>query len=142
MTGGVDKRGNPKDKTSSWVYSQADEPPEPPLIVPTFIDMPPAAVDAADALNAHSLSSDEEARRAVRRRARLRAKYPDLPDEEIDLRSRRRESRRDGVKSSSGSGDYERDRGMRSHGSRQGGAPAPPGSGAKKSSWLRKLANF
>jgi hypothetical protein len=30
---------------------------------------------------------------------------------------------------------------MRSHGSRQG-APAPPSSGAKKSSWLRKLANF
>jgi hypothetical protein len=45
------------------------------------------------------------------------------------------------VKSSSGSGDYERDRGMRSqHGSRHGGAPAS--SGAKKSSWFKKLAGF
>ncbi|KAJ5740766.1 hypothetical protein N7493_000638 [Penicillium malachiteum] len=137
MTGGLP--GRPKDKTSSWVYSQADEPPEPPPLVPTFIDMPPAAAAAAEGLNAHSLSSDEEARRAVRRRARRRAKYGDIPDEEIDdMRSRRRESRRD-PKSSSGSGDYERDRGMRSRGSRQ---DAPPSSGTKKSSWLRKLANF
>ncbi|KAJ5714120.1 uncharacterized protein N7483_011301 [Penicillium malachiteum] len=138
MTGGL--LGRPKDKTSSWVYSQADEPPEPPQLVPTFIDMPPAAAAAAaEGLNAHSLSSDEEARRAVRRRARRRAKYGDIPDEEIDdTRSRRRESRRD-PKSSSGSGDYERDRGMRSRGSRQ---DAPPSSGTKKSSWLRKLANF
>jgi hypothetical protein len=45
------------------------------------------------------------------------------------------------VKSSSGSGDYERDRGMRSQpGSRQG---APPSSAAKgKSSWFRKLTTF
>jgi hypothetical protein len=44
------------------------------------------------------------------------------------------------VKSSSGSGDYERDRdrGMRSQGSRQG---APPTS-AKKPSWFRKLTNL
>jgi hypothetical protein len=45
------------------------------------------------------------------------------------------------VKSSSGSGDYERDRGMRSQpGSRQG---APASSAAKgKSSWFRKLTTF
>jgi hypothetical protein len=44
------------------------------------------------------------------------------------------------VKSSSGSGDYERDRGMRSHpGSRHG---APPSSGVKKPSWFRKLTNL
>lgn len=146
MSGGINHSntgGNKKDKISSWVYSQADEPPEPPPIMPTVIDMPPAAAAAAaDAANAHSLSSDEEARRAVRRRARRRAKYPDMPDEEIDdLRSRRRDGRRDGVKSSSGSGDYERDRGMRSHGSRHG-VPAPPSSGAKKSSWFRKLTNL
>jgi hypothetical protein len=146
MTGGLNhgNTGGPKkDKISTWVYSQAEEPPEPPPIMPTVIDMPPDAAAAAE--NAHSLSSDEEARRAARRRARQRAKYGDVPDREVgdDVRSRRRESRREGVKSSSGSGDYERDRGMRSqHGSRHGGAPAPPGSGAKKSSWFKKLTSF
>jgi hypothetical protein len=42
------------------------------------------------------------------------------------------------VKSSSGSGDYERDRARSRPGSRQ---EAPPGS-AKKSSWFRKLTNL
>lgn len=146
MTGGLNhgNTGGPKkDKISTWVYSQAEEPPEPPPIMPTVIDMPPDAAAAAE--NAHSLSSDEEARRVARRRARQRAKYGDMPDREVidDVRSRRRESRREGVKSSSGSGDYERDRGMRSqHGSRHGGAPAPPSSGAKKSSWFKKLTSF
>lgn len=132
------KPGAGKNKTSSWVYSQADEPPEPPPIMPTVIDMPPAGA-TNEAGNGHSLSSDEEARRAVRRKARHRAKYPD--DEVDDTRSRRRGSRREGVKSSSGSGDYERDRGMRSQpGSRQG---APASSAAKgKSSWFRKLTTF
>jgi hypothetical protein len=138
MTGGINhgNTGGPKkDKISSWVYSQSDDPPDPPPVVETVIDMPPAAATAADAANAHSLSSDEEARRAVRRRARRRAKYGDMPDEEIDELPSRRQSR---VKSSSGSGDYERDRGMRSHGSRG----APPSSGAKKSSWFKKLTTF
>lgn len=136
MTGGLNRGGGPKDKISSWVYSQSDEPPEPPQIVPTLIDLPPLAAD--DGGNAHSLSSDEEARRALRRKARRRAKYE---EEMEDARSRHRGSRREGVKSSSGSGDYERDRGMRSHpGSRQD-AP-PPSYGAKKPSWFRKLTNL
>jgi hypothetical protein len=43
---------------------------------------------------------------------------------ELGGASRHRGSRREGVKSSSGSGDYERDRGMRSHpGSRHDGGP-------------------
>lgn len=135
MTGGLNRGGGAKDKISSWVYSQSDEPPEPPQIVPTLIDLPPLAAD--DGGNGNSLSSDEEARRALRRKARRRAKY----EEEIDdARSRHRGSRREGVKSSSGSGDYERDRGMRSQpGSRQG---APPSSGPKKPSWFRKLTNL
>lgn len=139
MTGGLNRGGGGgKDKISSWVYSQSDEPPEPPQIVPTLIDLPPLAADDAGNAHSHSLSSDEEARRAVRRKARRRAKY----EEEIDdARSRHRGSRREGVKSSSGSGDYERDRGMRSQpGSRHGGAP--PSSGAKKPSWFRKLTNL
>jgi hypothetical protein len=49
------------------------------------------------------------------------------------------------VKSSSGSGDYERDRGARSHGSRHGDREreraAPPNSGGKKS-WFKKLTTF
>ena len=123
-----------KDKISSWVYSQADEPPEPPPIMPTVIDMPPAAAAEAEAGNGHSISSDEEARRAVRRRARRRAKYGDMPDEEVDdIRSRRREARP--MKSSSGSGDYERERGAKSR-------HAPPSSGGKKSNWFRKLTNL
>lgn len=136
MTGGLQPGGGREDKISSWVYSQADEPPEPPPIVPTFIDMPP--LTTADGGNAHSLSSDEEARRAVRRKARRRAKHSE--EDVDDARSRYRTSRREGVKSSSGSGDYERDRGMRSQPrSRQG---APPSSGAKKPSWFRKLTNL
>jgi hypothetical protein len=131
MTGGLNhgNTGGPKkDKISSWVYSQSDDPPDPPPFVETVVDMAPA-----DQVNAHSLSSDEEARRAVRRRARRRAKYGDMPDEEIEELRSRRQSR---VKSSSGSGDYERERGMRSNGSRHG---APPSSGAKKPSWFKKI---
>lgn len=126
--------GNGKDKISSWVYSQADEPPEPPPIMPTVIDVPPPAEGTG---NAHSLSSDEEARRSARRKARRRAQA----EEEEDARSRRRGSRREGVKSSSGSGDYERDRDRaRSQpGNRQG---APPPSAKKSSSWFRKLTNL
>lgn len=131
--------GARRDKTTSWVDSQAADPPEPPPIVPTVLDVPLPPGDQ----NAHSISSDEEARRALRRRARRRARYPGLNDEEIEeLRARRREARRsDRAKSSSGSGDYERDRGMRSYDGRYPAVP-PPTSGAKMSSWFKKLTNL
>ena len=132
--------GGRKDKISSWVYSQADEPPEPPPIVPTVLDMPPPP---GEPINGHTISSDEEAKRDLRRRARRRAKYPGLTDGEIDdVRSRQRDARkaeRDGVKSSSGSGDYDRDRSHRPY-DRYGAMP--PTSGAKMPNWLRKFTNF
>lgn len=127
-----------KDKTSSWVHSQATDPPEPPPLVATVIDVPPGP----DAQNGHSLSSDEEARREMRRLARRRAKYPGLTDEEIsERRARRREGyrgERDGIKSSSGSGDYERERGSRAYDGRN----APPTSGTKRTSWLKRLTTL
>ncbi|KAF7118258.1 hypothetical protein CNMCM5793_007674 [Aspergillus hiratsukae] len=131
--------GARRDKTTSWVDSQAADPPEPPPIVPTMLDVPLPPGDQ----NAHSISSDEEARRALRRRARRRARYPGLDDEEIEeLRARKREARRsDRAKSSSGSGDYERDRGMRPYDARYPPVP-PPSSGPKRSSWFKKLTNL
>lgn len=123
-----------RDKTSSWVNSQATDPPEPPPIVPTVVDAPPGAE------NTHSLSSDEEARRRMRRLAHKRAKYPGLPDEEIDeIRARRRESRRAeraAIKSSSGSGDCERERNGRAYDDRR----AQP-TGLKRMSWFKKLTS-
>lgn len=117
--------GNKHEKISSWVHSQADDPPEPPPVTPTVLDVPPPA---GEPLNTHSVSSDDEARRDLRRRARRRAKYPGLTDEEIDdLRARRRRGERDGIKSSSGSGEYDRDRGY-----------APP-LGPKVPNWFKKL---
>lgn len=119
--------GNKHEKISSWVNSQADDPPEPPPVTPTVLDVPPPP---GEPLNVHSVSSDDEARRDLRRRARRRAKHPGLTDEEIDdLRARRRRSERDGIKSSSGSGDYDRERGY-----------APP-LGPKVPNWFRKLTS-
>jgi hypothetical protein len=126
--------GGRKDKISNWVHSQAADPPEPPPVVPTVLDIPPGAEDPA---NAHSISSDEEARRELRRKARRRARYPGMTDEEIDeMRARKREGRREGVKSSSGSGDYDRDRGARYD--RYG----PPPSSGGKMNWFKKLTSF
>ncbi|KAJ5620352.1 hypothetical protein N7510_004336 [Penicillium lagena] len=68
MSGGLNHGVPKKDKISSWVKSQADEPPEPPPIMPTVVDMLPQAAAAAEG-NERSLSSDEEARRALRRKA-------------------------------------------------------------------------
>lgn len=131
--------GGRKDKTSSWVNSQASEPPEPPPIVPTVLDMPPGPGEHLN--EAHSISSDEEARRDLRRKARRRARYPGLTDQEIEeVRARKREARRSerGVKSSSGSADYERDRGMRYERYDQ----PPPSSGGKLPNWFKKLTSF
>ncbi|KAE8416155.1 hypothetical protein BDV36DRAFT_213047 [Aspergillus pseudocaelatus] len=131
--------GQRKDKTSSWVNSQASDPPEPPPVVPTMLDMPPAPGEPMD--GAHSISSDEEARRDLRRKARRRARYPGLTDQEIDeVRLKKREARRSerGQKSSSGSADYERDRGMRYDRYDQ----PPPSSGGKLPNWFKKLTSF
>lgn len=124
-----------RDKTSSWVNSQATDPPEPPPIVPTVVDLP-----GADATNAHSLSSDEEARRRMRRLARRRAKYPGLTDEEIEeIRARRRGQRkaeRAAMKSNSGSDDDERERSSRAFDDRHA---HQTGGGLKRMSWFKKL---
>ncbi|PTU22499.1 hypothetical protein P175DRAFT_0490961 [Aspergillus ochraceoroseus IBT 24754] len=134
--------GARKDKTSSWIDRQVDEPPEAPQIVPTVLDMPPGA---GEPLNGHSMSSDEEARRQLRRQARRRSKYPGLDDREIEeIRERRREARRAerGAKTSSGSGDYERERGPRYDGRYAPEPPPPAYANAKRPSWLKKLTTF
>ena len=126
--------GGRKDKTSSWVHSQASDPPEPPPVVATVVDMPPGPGEPAQA---NSVSSDEEARRELRRRARRRARYPGLTDQEIDeLRARKREARRS--ERSSGSADYERVRGMRSYDDRY----APPVNGPRMPNWFKRLTNL
>jgi hypothetical protein len=40
MTGGLNRGEGAKDKISSWVYSQSDEPPEPPEIARRFASKP------------------------------------------------------------------------------------------------------
>jgi hypothetical protein len=122
-----------KDKTSSWVNQQMAVQPEAPPLVPTMVDVPPAAE-----AHSHSLSSDEEARRKIRHQARRRTKHPGPTDEEMeDLRPRRRESKRADHKSSSASGDYDRDRGNRAFGGRYG--PRQVNGGEKRTSWFKKL---
>jgi hypothetical protein len=88
----------PANKTSSWVNSQADEPPEIPLVEGTVLDpsgeRPRAAAD------------DEEHKRS----SRHRDKYAGMTEAEIeDYRARRKSSRRGEGKSASGGSD-ERDR--------------------------------
>lgn len=84
--------GGRRDKISSWVHSQADDPPEPPPIVPTVLDVPPPA---GEPLNTHSISSDEEARKDMRRKAKRRSRHPGPRDEDAtDARARKRESRK------------------------------------------------
>ncbi|KAE8353285.1 hypothetical protein BDV28DRAFT_148226, partial [Aspergillus coremiiformis] len=131
--------GGRRDKTSSWINSQASDPPEPPPIVPTVMDTPPGPGEPMN--GAHSISSDEEARHDLRRKARRRARYPGLTDQEIEeVRARKREARRSerGVKSSSGSGDYERDRGAKHDRYDQ---PLPI-SGGRRPNWFKKLTGF
>ena len=88
----------PANKTSSWVNSQADEPPEVPPVEGTIVDgsgeKPRAGID------------DDEYRRSSRRRD----KYAGMTDAEIDAyRAKRRAERRGEGKSASG-GSHERER--------------------------------
>lgn len=84
--------GGRRDKISSWVHSQADDPPEPPPIVPTVLDVPPPP---GEPLNTHSISSDEEARKDMRRKAKRRSRHPGPRDDDMgDARARKRESRK------------------------------------------------
>jgi hypothetical protein len=105
-----------------------------------MLDMPPGPDEP---IPGHTMSSDEEARRELRKQSRRRSKYPGLTDQEIEeIRARRREARRaerererEHGKTSS-SGDYERDRGMRYDRDRSYGEPP------KRPSWLKKLTTF
>jgi len=66
-----------------------------------------------------------------------------MADEEVeDMRFRRRESRRprEGVKSSSGSGDYERENGIRRRESMY--EPSSRAPSAKRASWFKKLTSL
>ncbi|ODH50870.1 hypothetical protein GX48_03012 [Paracoccidioides brasiliensis] len=136
--------GSGKEKTSSWLNSQLTNPPEVPPIVPTVIDIPAPAGDP----HVRSLSSEDEARRATRRKARRHSKYNGLDDAELaDRRARHRElphSVRDPLKSSEGSGEGDR------HGDRYGDRyasdhhrPLSYGNGtSKRSSWFKKITNL
>lgn len=87
----------PENKTSSWVDSQKDEPPEMPGIEPTVLDesgQAPRPVDDPD-----------------RRRRRTKDKYSGMNEGEIaEARSRRRERRVAEKEKSSSGGSDEKDR--------------------------------
>jgi hypothetical protein len=123
-----------KDKASSWVNSQMTDPPEAPPIVPTVVDLPAPPAD----VHVNSLSSDEEARRRIRRRSRRYPKYHGYTDAEIEeRRARHREARRaerEAPRSSEGSGDGDRYviDGRHRH-------AAANGVSAKRSSWFKNL---
>ena len=90
----------PANKTSSWIHSQADEPPEIPPVAGTILDPSgekPRAID-----------TDGEGKRSNRRRD----KDTGITDVEVDdNRARRKGSRREEGKSASGGSDErERDR--------------------------------
>ncbi|KAI2230204.1 hypothetical protein LOZ13_006440 [Ophidiomyces ophidiicola] len=122
-----------KDKTSSWIHSQYTDPPEVPPIMPTVVDLPAQRGDA----NNHSLSSDEEARRAIHHRSRNQAKYDDADRER---RRRHRESRRVAekeVRSSEGSGDRYLD-----HRYEPDGRYAYGNGSSKRTSWFKKITGF
>lgn len=126
-----------KDKTTSWVHSQLTDPPEAPPVVPTVVDVPPPTV------NGHTLSSDEEARRAMHGRSKRRSRHHTFTDAEIeDRRASRhapRRTERGFQKSSEGSGDG--DRYYDYSGKRHGNAILNGGTN-KRSSWFKKLTNL
>lgn len=101
----------PANKTSSWIHSQADEPPEIPPVEGTILDpsgeRPRAAGDDGD-----------------KRRSRHRDKYAGMTDAEIEeYRARRKSERRGEGKSASGGSD-ERDRDRRERRRRRDRDPA------------------
>lgn len=117
-----------KDKTSSWVNSQKTDPPEVVPLAETVIDVP-----GADP-HTHSLSSDEEMRRAIHRRKKHN-RHGDLNEADHERRARRRERRaeREAVRSSEGSGDlYDR----------YGDKYAHANGNSKMTSWFKKLTSF
>ena len=85
----------PANKTSSWIHSQTDEPP----------DLPPVEGTVLDPSGQRPRAADED-----KRSGRRGDKYAGMTDAEIDeQRARRKSSRRGEVKSTSGGSD-ERDR--------------------------------
>lgn len=117
-----------KDKTSSWVNSQKTDPPEVVPLAETVIDVP-----GADP-HTHSLSSDEEMRRAIHRRKKHN-RHGDLAEADLERRARRRDRRaeREAVRSSEGSGDlYDR----------YGDKYAHTNGNSKMTSWFKKLTSF
>lgn len=119
---------NKENKIKSWVNSQILDPPEAPPVVGTVLDIPENA--AADP-PAETPSSDEEARRAIRRKQRRQAKYHHLSDAEIEeLRVRRRYEREQQLRSSEGSGDNPHDHYDRHERT------------SKRTSWFKKITNL
>lgn len=137
------------DHTSSWVKSQISEPPPPPPLEPSVLDPPP--VLGPSGLGGDD-SAGEEARRALRRKARRQSRAYGEPDPEVETpRRRRRESSRKGIKSSEGSAEQERDRWRRK--SEYGAVMSPAsgrspmlgsgsGGGAKRGSWFQKFKDM
>lgn len=134
------------DHTSSWVKSQISEPPPPPPVEPSVLDPPP--VLGPSGLGGDD-SAGEDARRALRRKARRQSRAYGEPDPGMETpRRRRRESSRKGIKSSEGSAEQERDRWRRK--SEYGPVMSPAsgrspllgggsGGGAKRGSWFQKF---
>jgi len=145
----------PTDKTSSWVHSQADDPPEAPPIEPTIVDVPGPAVGAGGYDD--GLSAEEDARREIRHKAKRSSKYAGMTDKEVDERRRRKDQRKaekEQLRSSEGSEGNERERDRdRDRGSNRRSTYVDSGAerlverpslGAvgKRGSWFKKITNL
>lgn len=104
----------PTNKTSSWVHSQADEPPEIPPVEGTILDPSGERPRAADEDTDH------------RRGSRNRDKYAGRADVEVEEYRQRRKSRRagEGKSASGGSDEKERERERRERRRRRDRDPA------------------
>lgn len=133
------------DKTSSWVNSVNEDPPEPPPLTGTIVDGPnPLPTTVADE------GEDETTARELRRRQRRERERRNEVNSSDERRKQRREERRardrdgDGLTRSDGSGGAKSRRTGRTYGDM---ASRPPDGrhGAdtgERKSWLKKFTGF
>ena len=144
------------DPTSSWVKSQISDPPAPPPVDPTVIDVPPpveAGESSKDATTAAAAAKDleEEAatRRAMRRKSKRQSTFVAPGDgaagggEEDRQRERRRRHRESAGSEHSAGEQAGSRRGLRrSATASYAERPSLGGGGGKRGSWLKKVTGF
>lgn len=155
------KASKGSDKTSSWVASVSEDPPLPPEIEGTIIDMPldgAAAVKArrVDEAMDHDVDHDDDGDLTARELRRTKRRSRAVPNEHDEERRRRKEERRaaresEGVKSSSGGSRGEaRSRGgdvgaaynSLGYADMSSGRPPMLGDVGKRTSWFKKMTGF